>query len=244
MTAWTRLKRALPAPLRASLRSLHARSRASTAQVGQDFWVFGEVFDGQRNGFFVDVGSADGMALSNTFLLEKRYGWRGICIDANPRTFERLRQVRSALCLNVCVDAEEGEVDFVLREQLSGIVAAGAYAPGVEGDEVVRVPTRRLDAMLREHDAPPVIDYLSIDIEGFEGRVLGDFPFDVYCFRCLTIERPDATLRSVLEEKGYRMVRQIPGLDAFFVHESFEETYQRNAFAFWKRFRGRRVGFS
>jgi len=231
----------VPLPLRVGLQSLYARTRASTSQVGQDFWIFGEAFDGQRGGYFVDVGAADGVALSNTFLLEKRYGWRGICVEANPRTFERLRRARDVACVNVCVDAGEGTVDFALRQQLSGIVSAQGEDPRASDHEVVRLPTRTLESILRENAAPAVIDYLSLDVEGAEERILGGFAFDEYCFRCLTIERPSEALRAVLADRGYRAVREVAGLDAFFVHDSFASAYQQNAFAFWRRARGRRA---
>jgi len=237
---WT-LRRLVPLPVRVALRSAFLRTRSSASQFGQDFWVFGEAFDGERGGYFVDVGAADGMTLSNTFLLEKRFGWRGLCIEANPRLFERLRRSRGCTCVNVCVDAAEGSVDFALRKLLSGIVGAEPAPPDAGDLETVRLPTRPLAAILRESGAPDEIDYLSIDIEGSEERALRDFPFDEYRFRCMTIERPTPVLREVLADRGYFVVREVAGLDTFFIHESFEAAYQRNAYAFWKRARSVRI---
>ena len=45
----------------------------SMSQANQDCWVYGEVFNEKRNGFFLDVSTHDGLHLSNTFLLENRY---------------------------------------------------------------------------------------------------------------------------------------------------------------------------
>lgn len=56
-----------------------------------------------RNGYFVDLGAYDGIYLSNTYLLERRYEWNGICIEANPATFMSLRSNRRAKCVNAFV---------------------------------------------------------------------------------------------------------------------------------------------
>src|SRR5262245_36941355 len=47
---------------------------------GQDLWVLHSVHPGIKDGYFVDLGSADGVTISNTWALE-RNGWTGICID-------------------------------------------------------------------------------------------------------------------------------------------------------------------
>lgn len=53
------------------------------SQIGQDRWVAEAVFPGVTNGYFLDVGSADGFVNSNTWALEQR-GWTGICVDPFP----------------------------------------------------------------------------------------------------------------------------------------------------------------
>jgi hypothetical protein len=39
-------------------------------QFGQDEWITGVVFPGVKHGYFVDIGSADGVIFSNTNALE------------------------------------------------------------------------------------------------------------------------------------------------------------------------------
>src|SRR6476661_8398176 len=71
------------------------------SQIGQDRWVSESVFPGVRNGYFLDVGSADGFLNSNTWALEQR-GWTGICVDPFPsnmtgRTCQMFRDAVDAL---------------------------------------------------------------------------------------------------------------------------------------------------
>lgn len=51
-------------------------------QIGQDRWVV-DVFKGKRGGTFLDVGCHEHRNLSNTWALEKQFGWRGIAIDVD-----------------------------------------------------------------------------------------------------------------------------------------------------------------
>jgi hypothetical protein len=88
------------------------------------------------------------------------------------------------------------EVEFVLNEYpvLSSIpqhlsepnfVAAGFASKKLPK---VRVSSAPLWELLRRHHAPPVIEYMSLDIEGAEWIALKDFPFDQFRILCMTIE--------------------------------------------------------
>ena len=81
--------------------------------------------------------------------------------------------------------------------------------------------TRTLQSILDEVNAPRIIDYLSIDIEGAEIRVLKDFPFDKYIFLAITIERPTPEINQILQSNGYVFVRNAIH-DSFYVHESID----------------------
>ena len=54
-----------------------------TSQVGQDVTI-AEIFEEKRGGFFLDLAANDAAVLSNTLMLEQSFGWRGICVEANP----------------------------------------------------------------------------------------------------------------------------------------------------------------
>ncbi len=38
----------------------------------------------QKNGFFIEVGALDGETRSNTLILERKFGWNGVLIEADP----------------------------------------------------------------------------------------------------------------------------------------------------------------
>jgi len=211
-------------------------SRASfLSQAGQDLWVFGEAFNEMVGGFFVDVGAHDGVTFSNTYLLEHRYRWRGICIEANPKSFAILAANRNVACLNICLDAQEGYVEFVTKGPTSGIVAPDTDNKQAMAHEQITMKAATLRSVLERQNAPEVIDYLSIDVEGAEERILGSFPFDKYTFNCVTVERPSKVLRSLLASQRFLLIKEIPGLDCFYVHARFLAEYRKNLFAFYSK---------
>ncbi len=205
------------------------------SQAGQDLWVFGEVFNEKRGGYFLDLGAHDGIFISNTYLLERRYRWTGICVEANPDSFRRLKQNRRAIRVHACLDSAQGFVNFAKRDVMGGIIAADTDNKGLDEKEgeVIQIPTRTLENVLIENNAPTEIDYLSIDVEGAEERVLGNFNFKKYRFKCITIERPTELLRRTIKENGFILVKEIPGLDCFYLHESLSGQYLTNLFGFY-----------
>src|SRR5215510_10661697 len=76
-----RVRRALPVGYR----------RTSFSQQGEDL-ILARLFEGQRRGFYVDVGAHHPRRFSNTFLLYRR-GWRGLNIDAAPGSMRLFRLV-------------------------------------------------------------------------------------------------------------------------------------------------------
>jgi FkbM family methyltransferase len=209
--------------------------RQTFSQAGQDYWVIHEAFCKARKGYFVEIGSTNGIAINNTYLLEKRYGWSGICIEPNPYFFQHLQCNRSCICLNTCVDQQPGEVDFIFDSVMGGILnVSGDRDTDVNSSiKPQRVKATTLIDILDSNHAPPVIHYLSIDVEGAEERVLIDFPMDRYKFLTLSIERPSTALHQKLMDNGYHLVKVIPELDHFYIHESFQDSYIVNVVSFF-----------
>ncbi len=216
----------------------HRYSVLARSQIGQDFWVFGEAFDEQEGGFFLDVGAADGVSVSNTLVLERVYQWRGICVEANPVLFQKLERARTATCVNACVDSKPGSVSFQMKGLDGGIIRDERAGQDPDQGPIITLETKPLESVLKEANAPSVIDYFSIDVEGAETVILCSFPFDSYRFNCLTVERPGLPARKALARNGYRLVKDVPDFDAFYIHESFVARYRANTKNFWKKVRG------
>jgi FkbM family methyltransferase len=198
---------------------------------GQDRWVL-DVLGEQRGGFFIDSGASDGVRGSNTLVLERDYGWTGICVEPNPRFFARLTAARRCHCINACLYDRDGDVEFVDAEVLGGIIddyppslvkqAQASY--GIEVDTAGRprtvvCPARSILGVLEECDAPRVIDYWSLDTEGSELSILRAFPFDRYDVRTITVEHnwlpAREQIHAFLTALGYLRVRELAVDDCY-----------------------------
>jgi len=219
-------------PLYPAYHKYNLLTQKSLSQQGQDYWVINEVFHRKRNGYFVEIGSADGVRINNTYLLEKHYGWTGLCIEPNPEYFKILEKTRDTICLNVCVDEVYGRVEFFLGELHGGIVESHSYnlAPKREAieDQLITIEAFPLADLLKKNNAPKVIDYLSIDVEGAETRILNKFPFDEYRFLSMSVERPGEELQETLKKNGYICIKVIPRLDNCYIHKSLVKEYNSN----------------
>merc|ERR1712196_85838 len=68
---------------------------------------------------------------------------------------------------------------------------------------------------------PPIIDYLSLDVEGAESLVMRGFPWEQYSFLVLTVERPKNELRTSLSRHGYHYLRRNSWFgDETWIHKS------------------------
>jgi FkbM family methyltransferase len=104
-------------------------------------------------------------------------------------------------------------VEFRVSGEVSGIVETlGRYRTMTEKDPTVRLTTTIADVLERAR-APRYIHYVSLDVEGAEYDVLQASPFSTHEVGAFTIEHngeePNRSLiRSLLESKGSRLVRQ------------------------------------
>jgi len=187
----------------------------SRAQFGQD--VFAWLACGmKRDGYFVEFGATDGVDLSNSYLLEKSFGWSGILAEPGRAWHAALRANRDCALEFDCVWRSTGdELSFrMLEEGTLSTLTAFDRSDGRRRDtrpgEVYTVRTISLMDMLEKHGAPRHIDYLSIDTEGSELEILRAVDFGKYRFRVITCEHNFTPMREKIHDllagHGYNRV--------------------------------------
>ena len=194
------------------------------SQKNQDVWVeehFG--FDSVHlinYHFFVDLAANHPECLSNSVMLERKHGWSGLCIEANPELAKQLRAERACTVVEAPIASTSRVVSFYPAGASGGIVSKNMDNANPFSHQRVTLTARRLDEVLHTANAPRVIGYLSLDIEGAEDEALcADFPFHKYTFLLVTIERPPPSLNRRLFEHGYLFVKN-HHFDTFYVHSS------------------------
>ncbi|CAM9195891.1 unnamed protein product [Chrysoparadoxa australica] len=193
----------------------------SHSQAGQD--VMAASLNGcKRDGFFVDLAAHHAIEISNTVLLEA-LGWTGICIEAMQEYWWGLAH-RTCKVFGGVIGSEEDEaVRFNdMKNGLSGLVGP-EYDNKVEQGHPITRHSTRLDLLLKSAQAPEIIDYLSLDVEGAEMDIMSTFPFEEYTIRVTTTERPGVDLKELFQEHGYIEVREIADFgEVLWVHPSLE----------------------
>jgi FkbM family methyltransferase len=203
-----------------------------TSQIGQDKFAF-EALGEKRNGYFLEIGAYDGIKSSNTYVLEKQFGWSGLCVEANPSTFEQLISNRDCECVQMAVSNFTGQVFFEETSTVWDKISEKGNIP---------VQCTTLTEIFKQNNVPSDIDYMSLDIEGAEVQALEGFPFDTHTCKIITVEHnlymegPEnkMKIKQILESNGYICVNENVaytkhGLnnpyEDWFVHNSYYNTY-------------------
>jgi FkbM family methyltransferase len=197
-------------------------------------------FKKKDNGFFLDIGAHDGVSFSNSYFFEKERGWSGICIEPNPDVFVLLNKNRLSRNYNVCISDTEGSVVFRkivgYSEMLSGILEFmdQKHIDRINDEcaeynstfEDIKVESRNLNAILKS-DNIKHIDYLSIDTEGAESKIIKSIDLDEINIEFLTVENNDSSdeLRRYLKGKGYACIKSFT--DDFFIKTNRSLLYFR-----------------
>lgn len=233
-----KLLNALPFPLQVAV----SRNRLLAVITGTRYWGLGDLDKklisviGDSPGYFVELGANDGISQSNTKHLEMFHGWRGVLIEPYPGNFEKLRKTRSssshfenAACVSFEFPKDEMELTYsnlmtTPMEGSSDVVDRKLHAESgwkwLRGRETVKTflaKARTLTSILMEAKAPPVIELLSLDVEGGEIEVLKGVDHAKYRFKWILVEsRDEKRISEYLEAQGYSFHTKLTGHDYLF----------------------------
>ena len=158
-----------------------------------------------HNGFFLEMGAWDGIQKSTTLVFERHFHWKGILIESNPISYEKVvvnrpnntDNIHAAICQkgkNVVIDGQENTAKTYFAEERLNQLS---------------MPCIPLDDLLREKKVEH-IHFFSLDVEGVELDVLKTINFDQVVIDVFMIEMHEkrtphehVLVRDFLETKGY-----------------------------------------
>lgn len=188
------LARQLPAQAEAGDAFVGPFARSTGASLDEVLVVSRLFGEHARDGVMIDVGAHRGGSL----LRFARRGWRVIAFEPDPDNRQHLLSKLGDLP-EVTVDPravgarEERVAPFYASEASSGISSLAAFHPSHR--EICTLEVTTLTSALREHELSQV-DFLKIDTEGTDLRVLQGFPWDAMQPKVILCEfEDDKTVR-------------------------------------------------
>ena len=189
----------------------------SYSQEGEDM-ILRRLFETKKNGFYVDVGAHHPKRFSNTYYFYK-IGWKGINIDAMPKSMKLFNKIRPR-----DINLEEAVSDKIeeLKYYVFNEPALNGFSKGItdkrngkNGYYVVNteiLKTKTLSKILEQcMSNEQDIDFLSVDVEGFDYHVLAGNDWQRFHPKVILFEELNSVLldkyisssRKLLEANGY-----------------------------------------
>ena len=190
--------------------------------------LLNRVFKDKENGFYIDVGAQHPVFDSVTKSFYDR-GWHGINIEPVKEFFELLEQQRPRdINLNIAMSNCREELEFFELEGTEFSSLSGKLATKLAQERgliliTYNVPTRTLADVCRDH-AKCQIDFLKIDVEGWEESVIRGNDWEIFRPTIVLVEAtlPGSPLRKLtdiprfLDEKGYQHI-YFDGLNDYYL---------------------------
>ena len=163
-------------------------------------YIFNNFFHDKGQGIMVDVGAA-----GPEFISQSKYfrdlGWRCICFEPNPIFAQMHRDVNNEIYEYACSDYNADDVDFEIvtfvghgtltSESFSSLnTQVLSYVNDFNSkpkSKIIKVIVKTLDVILEESQVSE-IDYIIIDVEGWELNVLKGFSVNRWNPKVIVLE--------------------------------------------------------
>ena len=184
------------------------------SQEGEDI-LLDRIFGSKKNGFYIDVGAHHPMRFSNTYLFYQK-GWSGINIDAMPgsmKEFEKYR--RRDINLELGVAQQKGILDYYVFNEpaLNSFSAKLSKGRNLEKNnyhviKIIKIKVKPLREILAYHLKGQKIDFLNIDVEGFDLNVLQSNDWSKYRPRFVLVELLKSSLHNIGQHKIVKFMKE------------------------------------
>jgi FkbM family methyltransferase len=181
-----------------------------------------------ERGIFFEAGANDGYTWSNTYYLERIAGWRGVLVEAIPSLSEECRRLRRYSTVHNCAlvpgDFEATHVTMKYSD-LRSLIKGSEPRLEAEADEDplvrtydIEVPVRTINDVLMASRVS-TLDFVSLDLEGFEAPALRGFDLDRYEPTWMLIEVSGGEGRHGVEQiigEGYAAIAEFGASDVLY----------------------------
>ena len=217
----------------------HFHYNKSFSQGSMDL-ILGHIFKTKKNGFYVDVGCQHPIKNNNTYLLYKK-NWSGINIDLDAVNIDLFNYFRkNDTNVHAAVSDKVEEVDLYYYHQKSPINTLDkdvSLRQNAKVEKKIKIQTNTLSNIFDELSVKK-IDLLTIDVEGYELKILKGLNFEKYHPSVIIVEYLDlhskkweipfnnidnilnSEIYNFLINKNYKFVNWVNG-DLVFITKNF-----------------------
>lgn len=190
---------------------------------------------------FLEFGATDGVSHSNSYLLEYDLGWEGVLGEPSPQWQRILKFNRDETeIISECIWERSGEILPFFVSAVGALSSIDFFKTHdqqsmptntkdrLEAGHMVTVETISLNDVIEQYFESKCPEYISIDTEGSELRILEAFNLKKYRPCVFTIEhnftRSEAAIDQLLEKHDYaRVFKDLTAFDAWHVDKNLLE---------------------
>lgn len=168
--------------------------KASYSQCGEDL-IVKYIFDSLdvHEPRYLDIGAHHPSYLSNTYIFYKS-GSSGVNIEPDPQLFSYINKCRPRdININVGIADQRDTLDFYVMTSstlntFSLIEAKNAESEKVKIDKIIQITVVPINDILKEHFSQMKLDFLSLDVEGLDMKILQSFDFSICRPKVICVE--------------------------------------------------------
>jgi hypothetical protein len=220
---------------------------------GQDRFVM-KILNGKQHGFFIEFGAGDGVYQSTTNVFEKHMCWTGLCIEPSEVVFKELVKNRPG-CTRIHGAVCDGDMTRMYTDvvddngQWTGLSGFKEFMTEPQKKKIERqvnkkgwstktypIQCYKLNDLVEKYHTgkyDKTVDFLSIDVEGYEREVVESIDWKERDYGVvqvetnveeLTLDEDHAGLddvraiRRIFKKLGYLGRPGESGVDDFFIH--------------------------
>jgi len=169
-----------------------------------------------KNGFYIDCGANDGVNASTTWYFEKYLNWHGLLIEPITEVYNKLKNNRNNNnyfynCALVSKKYNQKEINFVFnnKDSLQAKNALGE-SPLKKNEKIITVKCKTLENILNNIKIPKLIDFFSLDVEGYEFEALEGINFNSVKFKYILVETEfPEKMNNFLTQKKFKFVERL-----------------------------------
>ena len=194
-------------------------------EFGEDIFIR-RFFKNEIKGFYVDIGCYHPIKGSLTYYLFKK-GWKGLNVDLSKVSVDLFKISRPRdYNINAAVTDFDGDTSYYE----SGVINQQNSLISENEKKKIKVKAYKLNTLLNDFKISQV-DYLNIDVEGNELKVISSFDFEKFQPKLISIEQNvynseklfDDECHKFLSAKGYFLTSKI-GVTCIYLDKKYEKS--------------------